>query len=290
MPVVSDAAGNLYNKDAVLQFLLPGDQGEEISNKPDCEEIMGGRVKSIRDVVEVKFELENNGEEKSEEKKDAKWICPVSHKELGPSVKSVYLVPCGHAFAEGAIREMKSDKCLQCNEPYESDSVVPILPVHDSEKERLRRRTQDLAERGLAHSLKKAPGSKKRKKNGVRETGPVDDNKAKNDSATPRPGPLASASASGAASRTATPVAGPNSGGTESRTSTPAAQSGLKNPATATLAARVLDEENERNKRRRVVGTNETYKTLFTSDSKNEKDKNGDFMNRGFSIPSSARR
>jgi hypothetical protein len=32
---------------------------------------------------------------------------------LGPSVKSVYLVPCGHVFAEEAIRQLKGDKCLQ---------------------------------------------------------------------------------------------------------------------------------------------------------------------------------
>jgi hypothetical protein len=28
-------------------------------------------------------------------------------------VKSVYLVPCGHVFAEEAIRQLKGDKCLQ---------------------------------------------------------------------------------------------------------------------------------------------------------------------------------
>ena len=109
--MVSDGVGNLYNKDAVIQFLLPGEEGEGIGNKADCEDVLAGRIRSIRDVVEVKFE-DNNSQNDSGEN-SAKWICPVTQKELGPSVKSVYLVPCGHAFSEEAIREMKSDKCLQ---------------------------------------------------------------------------------------------------------------------------------------------------------------------------------
>ena len=281
---MSDSAGNLYNKDAVLQFLLPGDEREGISNKSDCEEILGGRVKSIRDVVEVKFELENNNGQSSEER-NANFVCPVTNKQLGPSVKSVYLVPCGHAFSEGAIREMKTDKCLQCNESYEPANVIPILPVQDTEKERLKRRMWSLTERGLTHSLKKAPGSKKRKKNGANEASGVNGTKAKEDSTSSRPGPSTLVSGSGPTSRTATPVSGANSGA-ESRRSTPTAQSGIKNAATAMLTARVLEEENERNKKRKVMGTNEAYRNLFTSDSKNAKGKDNDFMTRGFSIPS----
>ena len=109
-PIVSDSGGNLYNKDAVLKFLLPGDDAEGISSKADCEEILQGRIKGLRDVVELKFE---NGDNPGE-----LWTCPITNKRLGPNVKSVYLVPCGHTFAEEAIREMKTDKCLQVCLPY----------------------------------------------------------------------------------------------------------------------------------------------------------------------------
>jgi hypothetical protein len=108
LPIVSDGIGNLYNKDAVLRYLLPGED-EGISSKADCDDVLAGRIKSIRDVVEVKFEVDNS----EDGKKGTKWVCPVTHKELGPNVKSIYLVPCGHAFSEEAVREMKSDKCLQ---------------------------------------------------------------------------------------------------------------------------------------------------------------------------------
>ena len=117
-PIVSDCVGNLYNKDAILKFLLPGDEAEGISSKADCEEILCGRVKGLRDVVELKFEVDTErvdhvvsaaaGHEKREG-----WICPVTAKQLGPNVKSVYLVPCGHVFSEEAVRQLKGDKCLQ---------------------------------------------------------------------------------------------------------------------------------------------------------------------------------
>src|SRR5277367_4175698 len=57
-PIVSDCAGTLYNKDAVLEYLLPADDSAEDSTKTDHEEILAGRIKSLRDVVEVKFQTE----------------------------------------------------------------------------------------------------------------------------------------------------------------------------------------------------------------------------------------
>lgn len=134
---MSDAVGNLYNKDAILKFLLQidsHDTGGEgvISSRADCEKILQGRVKSLRDVVELKFELDidnvtpgesNSGGATGTTRKRSvgvaataereKWICPVTAKELGPQTKAVYVVPCGHVFAEEAIREMNAKECLQ---------------------------------------------------------------------------------------------------------------------------------------------------------------------------------
>lgn len=105
----------MYNKDAVLKFLLPGDEVEGISSKADCEEMLAGRVKGLRDVVELKFEIDTEGEAHPSAKLDKResWLCPVTAKQLGPNVKSVYLVPCGHVFSDEAVRQLKEDKCLQ---------------------------------------------------------------------------------------------------------------------------------------------------------------------------------
>lgn len=110
---MSDSLGKLYNKDAILRFLLPAEDG---ASKADNEEFLGGRVRSLKDVVEIKFEVEH--EEGSESKKGdgrrgQSWVCPVTRKVLGPNVKSVYIVPCGHAFSESAIKEVSEETCLQ---------------------------------------------------------------------------------------------------------------------------------------------------------------------------------
>lgn len=135
-PIVSESMGNLYNKDAILEFLLPGDEtdgvGSGISSKADCQEFLAGRVKSLRDVVELKFEVDTDGDDHpsasssavvsggNKEGRRERWICPVTAKQLGPNVKSVYLVPCGHVFSEEAIRQLKSDRCLQVSPSFPS--------------------------------------------------------------------------------------------------------------------------------------------------------------------------
>jgi hypothetical protein len=107
-PVVSDAAGVLYNKDAVIEFLLKeGDKGE-----------LGKRIGGLKDVVEVKFEVaQEEDEERKEGGRKEKWICPITNRELGPGAKGCYIVPCGHAFAGSVVREVKGSACLQVRTP-----------------------------------------------------------------------------------------------------------------------------------------------------------------------------
>ncbi len=84
------------------------------------------------------------------------WACPVSRKELGPTTKAVYLVPCGHVFAEVAIRQIQEEElCPECSEPFKADDVIPVLPTEKAEIERLAKRLEDLKAKGLTHTLKK---------------------------------------------------------------------------------------------------------------------------------------
>ncbi|KAJ5554242.1 hypothetical protein N7513_004201 [Penicillium frequentans] len=251
-PIVSDSVGNLYNKDAVLQFLI-GDDAEGISSKSDCEEILCGRVKGLRDVVELHFEVDTERTEHPSDKINAHrhqrregWICPITAKPLGAGVKSVYLVPCGHVFTEEAIRQLKGDKCLQCDEAYTEDNVISILPTKEEEKQRL-----------IA-----PPGSKKRKKHAT-------------DNSVDAPSNTVDAPKSAAAAND------------RSNTSTPTPGGNIKNASAAKIAARVKDEQDEKNKRQKRAGLNENLDSLFT---KKDSKKSGDFMTRGFTIPASARR
>ena len=119
-PVVSDCSGRLYNKDTILEYLLPADEGAPGVSKSDYEQVLEGRVRSLRDVVEVQFKVEAGSKEGKNGRgglKRDQWLCPVTEKALGPAVKAVYLVPCGHAFSEAGLKEVLSQTCLQVSLP-----------------------------------------------------------------------------------------------------------------------------------------------------------------------------
>ena len=149
----------------------------------------------------------------------------------------------------------------QCNESYAEENIIPILPIKEDDKKRLIERGARLAEQGLTHSLKKAPGSKKRKKNATIEN-----------------------SVDGVSS-----TVKPSEPKNRMNTSTPA-PTGINNTGTASLTARVLGEQEEKKKRRKMMGLNENLDSLFTKGKTDGSGKGGDFMTRGYSIPASARR
>ncbi|KAI9644052.1 Replication termination factor 2 [Ciborinia camelliae] len=277
-PIVSDCAGTLYNKDAILEQLLPKDDDVPASVIKEKEEVLQGRVKGLRDIVEVKFSM-------VKEDKEEKKICPITNKELGAGTRAVYLVPCGHAFSEVAIKELKGDTCVECNEGYTAENIISILPVSKEEISKLAARAAKLKEGGLTHSLKKAPGGKKKRKHAAESESATPVNGGKEDSIekiqyrsqenglTDKTKAQIQENRHGAAS---TPKL--NSG-----SSTPV-PSGIKNASAANLTAKVLEEQEERNKRRKL-GMNDNLKSLFSNTGYNaQKQKGGDFMTRGFSM------
>ncbi len=126
LPVVSDAAGTLYNKDSVIEFLLKEDgrEKEEAGKVADVKSdgqfvelgSVGDRVKGLKDVVEVKFEV-GAAREKEGSGRSENWVCPITGRELGPGAKAVYIVPCGHAFAGSVVKEVAGSVCLQVCRP-----------------------------------------------------------------------------------------------------------------------------------------------------------------------------
>ncbi|KAF2133326.1 hypothetical protein P153DRAFT_308023 [Dothidotthia symphoricarpi CBS 119687] len=260
-PVVSDAAGVLYNKDSVIEYLLmeEGREKEEMGKigRVTGDEAEGGvglgcvgdRVKGLKDVVEVKFEIAE-GEEEGEKGLGEKWVCSITGTVLGPGTKACYIVPCGHAFAGSVVREVKGGGCLTCNEPYAENDIITILPTVPTDIARLNLRIKTLREKGLTHALKKAPGSKKRKDKDEASKTSSEDKKAKKEASAP----------------------------------TTSNGNGIKNSATASLTKKVLDEQEARNKRRKLA-QNDNVKSLFhEKESKPSMGNSADYMTRGFSI------
>jgi hypothetical protein len=177
----------------------------------------------------------------------------------------VYIVPCGHAFAGSVVKEVAGSACLQvcfvelrlwgwrwmlmvtqCNESYAENDVIPILPTLPTDIARLNLRMKTLREKSLTHALKKAPGSKKRKK------GADEDKKKASDE--------------------------------EKANKAQSSDNGIKNASTASLTQKVMKEQEERNKRRKMA-ENANVKSLFNkSDHRPDMMKSADYMTRGFSI------
>ena len=202
--VVSDWCGRLFNYEAILSRLMPADE------VPDVTPASFG-IRSLRDVAKLKFT--RDGE---------KLVCPISMKELGPSVKSVYLVPCGHAFAEVAIHEIQEKSCPECAEAFESDNTIPIFPAKGEETTKLEKRLENLRAKGLTHTLKRDKSEKKKKRKAEDATGESKD--PENTSSKDKP-----------------------------KTDKRSKLSGINNPLAASLTARVMAEQEERNKRRKMT-------------------------------------
>jgi hypothetical protein len=132
-PVVSDAAGVLYNKDSIIEYLLKEDGAEKVEMGKVAgvkgtvdggfAELgtFGDRVKGLKDVVEVKFEVGEGARELGG--RGEKWVCPITGKELGLGAKGVYIVPCGHAFAGSVVKEVAGSACLQVSRLRARDVV-----------------------------------------------------------------------------------------------------------------------------------------------------------------------
>lgn len=240
-PLVSTCNGDLFQKFTILQFLLP-DEASSL-NKKEAEEYLEGRVKSLKDIVELKFETVHG-----EKTANDKFICPITGKELGPSVKAVYIVPCGHVFSQEAIVELKESNCPQCQQAYQARDIVPILPQTVAEKESVMRRIQDLQDQGLTHSLKAVKKDKSKKSK--RKAEEIEE-KAEN-----------------GASKLSQ-----HSDMTNGKTSAG------KNETAAKLTAATLSEIDAKKQCR--VEESDTIKSLYT---KQATGRNNDFMNRGYSI------
>lgn len=169
--VVSDCRGRLYNYETILQNLMPSADAEAAADTDNGDTETQGLtfastgIRSLRDIVKLKFSKSTD-----KDKKETR-VCPLSLKELGPATKSVYLVPCGHVFADAAIRQVQLEACPECSEPFKPENIIPILPYEDAEVKKLAQRIEDLRAAGLTHALKKdkAAGKKKRKAEDAKE-------------------------------------------------------------------------------------------------------------------------
>lgn len=143
-PIVGDALGNLYNKEAIINWLLDKSQ----FSKGQKELVK--HITSLKDVVDVHPKYDNSS-------KDPVWICPLSQKDVikeSLSTKFVYIVPCGHVFSKNAITELDEPTCSECEHKYLNRDII-VINGEPGDIEMLKNRLVELEKEGLTHSLKK---------------------------------------------------------------------------------------------------------------------------------------
>lgn len=145
-PIVSCYRGRLYNKDAVLEWLLDKDESSVAAQ-------VIPHVQSLKDIVELHFDTTKDGD----------WICPLSQREIKAlTYRFVYVAESGWVYSESAIKEFK--ECPQSSVPFSEQNLVLINPIREEDRLAAQARLDRLAEEGLSHGLKKIKKDKKDKK------------------------------------------------------------------------------------------------------------------------------
>ncbi|KAF2097171.1 DUF602-domain-containing protein [Rhizodiscina lignyota] len=248
-PITSDCTGKLYNKQDLLELLI---LKEDDSRRIHAERVLAGNVKGLKDLVDVKLEVEAGKPGKKEVGKSERWVCPITGKPLGAGHKGVYLVPCGHAFSTTVLKEIPSEKCWQCEEAFAPNDVIPIIPTDETDIARLQLRIKTLREKGLTHSLKPAKKSKKRNKGAEANEGDVDTTTDKKKKANPPTMPE---------------------------------KKPMINSASAEAIMKVVREEEKKREKKRKAEPNENLEKLFSKEARKPQAKPTDFFTRGYSFP-----
>lgn len=123
-PMVACEKGKLFNKEAVLEFLL--DRGDNEA---------GQHIRTLKDVKPLNLTpnpaFKDYGKEaliggEAVDYGNAMFICPVIGLEMNGRWRFVFYWNCGCVVSEKAYHELKSDKCHKCGLPTSVDDVIVI--------------------------------------------------------------------------------------------------------------------------------------------------------------------
>ncbi|XP_008840840.1 replication termination factor 2 isoform X4 [Nannospalax galili] len=245
-PIVACELGRLYNKDAVIEFLLD----------KSAEKALGkaaSHIKSIKNVTELKLSDNpaweggrgNTKGDRHDDLQRARFICPVVGLEMNGRHRFCFLRCCGCVFSERALKEIKADVCHTCGAAFLEDDVI-VLNGTKEDVETLKKRMEERRLRAkLEKKTKKPKAAESVSKPGVLEdsAGPSNVKAGKPEEMGPDPREKKAASAPrGAASGNSCGKAG--------------------KPPSGALKRSIADSEES-----------ETYKSIFTTHSSAKRSK-----------------
>ncbi|KAM6454974.1 replication termination factor 2 [Liasis olivaceus] len=142
-PIVACELGRLYNKDAVIEFLL-----DKSSDKVLVE--AASHIKGIKNVVELNLsdnpawtgDKGNTKGDKYDDIQSARFICPIVGLEMNGRHRFCFLRNCGCVFSERALKEIKTETCHKCGIPFQDDDVI-VLNGSKEDTEALKKRMEE---------------------------------------------------------------------------------------------------------------------------------------------------
>ncbi|XP_019952477.1 replication termination factor 2 [Paralichthys olivaceus] len=151
-PIVSCDLGRLFNKDAIIEYLL-----DKTTERPNTETVT--HIRGIKDIKELNLtdnpewegERRNAKGDRYEDINCGMFICPVVGLEMNGKHRFCYLQTCGCVFSERALKEVKTEICHKCGDPFKHEDIV-FLNDTKEEVEKLRERME--AKRAKAKTKK----------------------------------------------------------------------------------------------------------------------------------------
>ncbi|KAF5360077.1 hypothetical protein D9758_007573 [Tetrapyrgos nigripes] len=132
-PVVSCALGKLYNKDALLEYLL--DKSAYGDGKKIC-----GHIRSLKDVKTLKLTPNtaappstSNGDDSTGR---AHFICPLNLKEMNGAQPFIYIATCGCVFSHAGFKALAGSSSSGSSSPKDNAKDKDIgEEIKEEEKE-----------------------------------------------------------------------------------------------------------------------------------------------------------
>lgn len=82
----------------------------------------------------------------------ARYICPITMKEMNGHYKFCVIWSCGCVLSEQALREIPGSACLQCGKTFTSDDIVDLNPKSEdleAAREAMKKRVQRIKEKRM---------------------------------------------------------------------------------------------------------------------------------------------
>ncbi|XP_071760012.1 replication termination factor 2 [Centroberyx gerrardi] len=155
-PIVACDLGRLYNKDAVIEYLL-----DKSAERPNTE--AAAHIRGMKDMKELNLtdnpewegERRNTKGDRYEDMHCAMFICPVVGLEMNGKHRFCYLQTCGCVFSDRALKEVKTEICHKCGDPFQGEDIVVINGTKE-EVEKLKEKMEEKRAKAKSKKSKKS--------------------------------------------------------------------------------------------------------------------------------------